>query len=193
MVGLGNPGPEYARTRHNAGFMLADALAHAWAFGAFRRSGPARVTRGQVGDVSVALIKPHTYMNRSGAAIRPLLAEPEFDAARQLLVVTDDAALPLGTFRLRARGSHGGHRGLESVEHALGSRGYARLRIGVGPQPASMLMEDYVLEEFSDAELAELAELLPVLGDAVSCWVTDGIGVAMNRFNRRPRPPQPED
>ena len=131
-------------------------------------------------------------MNRIGAAIRPLLADPEFAAARDLLVVTDDAALPLGTFRLRARGTHGGHRGLESVEHALRSRDYARLRIGVGPQPATMPMEDYVLEEFTDAELDELLTLLPTMGDAVACWATEGIGPAMNRFNRRPQPPEPQ-
>ena len=190
-MGLGNPGPEYARTRHNAGFLLAEALAGAWALGAFRRNGPARVTRGVYHNVSVALIKPQTYMNRSGAAIRPLLADSEFDASRDLLVVTDDAALPLGTFRLRARGSHGGHRGLESVEHALRSRDYARLRIGVGPQPETMPMEDYVLEEFTDAELDDLLTLLPTVGEAVACWVTEGIGPAMNTFNRRPRPPEP--
>jgi len=185
VVGLGNPGPEYARTRHNAGFILADALARAWSLGTFRRRGPARVTQGSVGDAAVALIKPQTYMNRSGAAVRLLLTEPDFDPTHHLLVVTDDAALPLGTFRLRARGSHGGHRGLESVEHALASREYARLRIGVGPQPAGVILEDYVLEEFADAELEELGKLLPELCDAVTCWVTDGVAVAMNRYNKR--------
>jgi PTH1 family peptidyl-tRNA hydrolase len=168
--------------------VLADALAAAWDFGAFRRSGPARVSRGTVDGTPVQLLKPQTFMNRSGGAVRHLVADPEFDARRDLLILVDEAALPLGTYRLRPRGSNGGHRGLESVETAVGSREYARLRIGVGPQPATQLMEDYVLEEFTGAELAALRDLLPALCDAVTCWVTEGIEVAMNRFNRRPRP-----
>lgn len=166
--------------------MLADALAQAWSLGAFRRAGPSRAARGTVEDTPVLVVKPQTYMNRSGAALRPLLDEPDFDPARHLLILTDDAAIPLGTLRLRARGSHGGHRGLESVETALGSREYCRLRIGVGPQPSGLLMEDYVLEEFSSAELDEIQTLMPTLCDAVTCWITQGIEEAMNRFNRRP-------
>lgn len=160
----------------------------AWEFGPFRRDGPVRISRGTVAGTPVRLIKPLTYMNRSGSALRSLLSDADFDPPRDLLVLVDEAALPLGRFRLRARGSHGGHRGLESVELALGSREYARLRIGVGPQPPEQPLEDYVLERFAKDELEVLRDLLPELCEAVTCWVTDGTEVAMNRFNRRRRP-----
>jgi PTH1 family peptidyl-tRNA hydrolase len=144
-----------------------------------------------VDDTPVQLVKPQTFMNRSEAAIRHVLADAALDPRHDLLVLVDEAALPLGRYRLRARGSHGGHRGLESVEEAVGSREYARLRIGVGPQPPTQPMEDYVLEEFTTGELAVLRDLLPLLCEAVTCWVTDGVEVAMNRYNRRP-PPAPD-
>lgn len=124
-------------------------------------------------------------MNRSGAAVRPLLVrglEPE----RELLVVCDDLALPLGTFRIRARGSSGGHNGLESIEAALGSRDYARLRIGIGPKPDEVNDQaDWVLEPLTRDEWTALDELMPTMCDAVDCWVADGVEAAMNRFNRR--------
>jgi PTH1 family peptidyl-tRNA hydrolase len=168
--------------------MLADALVGAWDLGPFRRDGSVRVSRGTVEGRSVRLIKPLAYMNRSGPALRLLLGDADFDPAHDLLVLVDEAALPLGSFRLRARGSHGGHRGLESVELALGTREYARLRIGVGPQPPAEPLEAYVLERFARDELEVLRDLLPELCQAVTCWVTEGIEVAMNRFNRRRRP-----
>jgi PTH1 family peptidyl-tRNA hydrolase len=125
-------------------------------------------------------------MNLSGDAISPLLASSTFDPSRDLLVVVDDIALPLGSFRLRARGSAGGHNGLQSIEDALGTDQYARLRIGIGPVPDWIDdTADYVLESFDRDELATLADLLPTLADAVECWLVDGIEPAMNRFNRR--------
>ncbi len=126
-------------------------------------------------------------MNRSGEALAPLLRRPGFDL-RNLMVLVDDTALPLGSFRLRARGSAGGHHGLESVEQALGSREYARVRIGIGPVPEGV--EDlaaFVLAPFGRGEAAVLRELLPMLGDAVECWLEEGIEHAMNRFNRKRR------
>jgi PTH1 family peptidyl-tRNA hydrolase len=125
-------------------------------------------------------------MNRSGDAMRPLLATSGFDPAHDLLVLVDDLALPLGSLRLRAKGSAGGHNGLESVEDALGSQEYARLRIGVGPLPEDVDDQaDYVLANFEPEELTTLASLLPALVDAVECWLTEGVEAAMNRFNRR--------
>lgn len=187
VVGLGNPGAEYADTRHNAGFLLADALANRWQL-AFRRAPQALAASGTVAGQPLLLIKPHTYMNNSGTALLPLLAHPEFDPARDLLILVDDGALPLETFRLRARGSSGGHNGLESVESALASRVYSRLRIGIGPIPQDVTdLADWVLAPFTEQEGRILTGLLPQMADAVECWVTDGIETAMNRFNKKPR------
>lgn len=184
-MGLGNPGPEYARTRHNAGFRLIDSLVTAWQLPAFRRDRRARVTSGRHGDRDVGLIKPYTYMNRSGAALTPLTADPEFDASRDLLVLVDDAALPLGRFRLRATGSAGGHNGLKSIQGALRSQEYARLRIGVGPVPTlTDDLADFVLEPMSTEDAAALDDMLDPMTEAVDCWVSQDIDAAMNRFNR---------
>jgi peptidyl-tRNA hydrolase, PTH1 family len=163
---------------------LAELVAERWRLPAFRRAGPARVTTGAVEGATVVIVKPQTYMNLSGAALRPLLAEPDFEAARNLLVLVDDAAIPLGTFRVRARGSAGGHNGLKSVEATLRTREYARLRIGVGPVPPGV--EDlaaFVLAPFAAEELDALDPRWPVMVDAVACWMRDGIDTAMQRFN----------
>jgi len=163
-------------------------VADRWRLPAFRRSGPARVTLGEWAGLRAAVVKPQTYMNLSGAALRPLLAEPGFDPARDLLVLVDDAAIPVGTFRLRARGSAGGHNGLRSVEDTLRSREYARLRIGVGPVPEGIDdLADYVTDPFTREEMEALDPLWPVMVDAVECWVADGIEEAMLRFNKTAR------
>ena len=186
MVALGNPGSAYATTRHNAGFILGDALAARWQFPAFKYAGRALVTQGTVEDQPVQVVKPQTYMNLSGEALHPMLAQPGFDSSRDLLVVVDDKALPIGRLRLRARGSAGGHRGLESVEATLDSRDYARLRIGVGPVPEHLHdWADYLLAPFTRHELTIVTDLLPTLCAAVECWLAEGIDAAMNRFNRR--------
>lgn len=135
------------------------------------------------------IIKPQTYMNLSGDAVAPLLREPAFVPSRDLLVLVDDAALPLGSFRLRSRGSSGGHNGLKSIQAAVGSRAYARLRIGTGPVPEGADLADFDLAPFHRDELQALQELFPTLVEATTVWVTDGIETAMNRFNRR-RPPR---
>lgn len=184
-MGLGNPGPEYARTRHNAGFRLIDHVVSEWGLPPFRRDRRARVTSGNRDDLAVGLIKPHTYMNRSGAALAPLIDDAEFDASRDLLVLVDDAALPLGRFRLRAQGTAGGHNGLKSIQGALRSQEYARLRIGVGPvPPLTDDLADFVLEQMGPEDYATLEEMLDPMTEAVDCWVSQGIDTAMNRFNR---------
>lgn len=127
-------------------------------------------------------------MNRSGAAVAPLLAQPGFDPARGLLVLVDDSALPLGRFRLRGTGSAGGHNGLKSIEGVLRRQDYARLRIGVGPKPPEFDdLADFVLGKFEPEELEVLEPLLPVMAEAVECWLEEGIERAMNRFNRAPQ------
>ena len=184
-MGLGNPGSEYEGTRHNAGFMLADHLAARWGLGPFRREGPARLARGTRNDEPVLLIKPQTYVNRSGAVLYPFRTEPELDPSRDLLVMLDDVALPVGKFRLRARGSPGGHNGLKSVEGALRTQEYARLRIGAGPLPPEYDdMADYVLDRFTEEEGQTIVTLLDPMADAVECWLAEGIESAMNRYNR---------
>ena len=131
------------------------------------------------------LLKPQTWMNRSGAALAPLLADPAFDPAQHLLVLVDDVATPSGRFRLRGAGSSGGHNGLKSVEGVLRRQDYARLRIGIGPVPPDTDdLADYVLGEFSRDELASLDALLDPMAEAVECWVAEGIERAMSRFNR---------
>jgi PTH1 family peptidyl-tRNA hydrolase len=132
------------------------------------------------------VLKPQTYMNLSGDALLALRNVPDFDPARHLLILVDDAALPLGTFRLRARGSSGGHNGLESVEQALESRDYPRLRIGIGPVPEGVRdLAEFVLGPFIPEETAVLRNLIPSMAEAVDCWMTEGIETAMNRYNRR--------
>jgi PTH1 family peptidyl-tRNA hydrolase len=184
-VGLGNPGPEYSETRHNAGFRLADHLAARWRLGEFRRGDQARLAEGDWDSHRVRLLKPLTYMNRSGAVLAPLRASPDFDPSRDLLILVDDVALPLGRFRLRGAGSSGGHNGLKSIEGALQRQDYARLRIGVGPAPPDLDdLADFVLAEFEPAERETLAQLLEPMSEAVECWLEEGIEKAMSRFNR---------
>jgi peptidyl-tRNA hydrolase, PTH1 family len=184
-VGLGNPGPEYFETRHNAGFRLADHLAMRWELGEFRRGDRARTVEGTWDSHPVRLVKPLTYMNRSGAVLAPLRALPDFDPSRDLLILVDDVALPLGRFRLRGAGSSGGHNGLKSVEGTLQRQDYARLRIGVGPQPPGLEdLADFVLAEFEPQEREALGQLLEPMSEAVECWLEEGIEKAMSKFNR---------
>jgi peptidyl-tRNA hydrolase, PTH1 family len=172
VVGLGNPGPEYAATRHNAGFWLADALVAHWGFAPFRRGERARFTAGDVGGAPVRILKPTTYMNSSGAALASLRAEPAFNPASDLLVLVDDFQIPSGTFRLRGEGSSGGHNGLKSIEAALQSQAYSRLRIGVGPLPEGVSdWSEYVLAPFDPEQVEQLEALKPQLIDAVETWL----------------------
>jgi len=174
VVGLGNLGPEYAATRHNAGFWLADALVARWGFPPFRRGERARVTQGAVDGVPVRVLKPTTYMNSSGAALASLRADPGVDPARDLLILVDDFAIPTGTFRLRDEGSAGGHNGLKSIESALLSQQYARLRIGVGPLPEGVSdWSEYVLAAFTPEQREQVEAIMPQLVDVVTQWVKE--------------------
>jgi peptidyl-tRNA hydrolase, PTH1 family len=172
-------------TRHNAGFRLADHLAARWQLGAFRRGDRARAAQGAWHGLPVQVLKPQTYMNRSGAALTPFKSLPDFDPSRHLLILVDDVALPLGRFRLRGAGSAGGHNGLKSVEGVLQRQDYARLRIGIGPAPPEVDdLADFVLDEFSREEAAEITKLLDPMSEAVEVWLEHGIEKAMNQFNR---------
>ena len=172
VVGLGNPGPEYAATRHNAGFWLADALVARWGLPPFRRGERARVTEGDVDGTPVRVLKPTTFMNSSGAALASLRADPAFDPARELLILVDDFAIPAGTFRLRTEGSAGGHNGLKSIESALQSQQYPRLRIGVGPLPEGVSdWSEYVLAPFTPEQQEQVEAVMPEMIDAVEKWL----------------------
>jgi peptidyl-tRNA hydrolase, PTH1 family len=183
VCGLGNPGPEYEATRHNVGWWLLDRLKQDWKFGDFRRHGIALIAQGLLEDRNVVLLKPLTYMNRSGVALLPLLTEPEFNPTTDLLVVVDDTALPVGRLRFRAKGSAGGHNGLKSVEAALATRDYARLRIGVGEKLEGQDLADHVLSEFETEDEAKVVDLLPRAADGVRAWIQYGTERAV-RYNR---------
>ena len=162
-----------------------DHLAARWRLGPFRRGERTREAAGPVNGRDVRLIKPQTYMNRSGAALAPLLAGGAFDPATDLLVLVDDVATDLGRFRLRGAGSSGGHNGLKSIEGTLRRQDYARLRIGIGPVPPDVDdLADFVLGAFTREERSVINDLLDPMADAVEGWIADGIEKAMSRFNR---------
>ena len=184
IVGLGNPGKEYERTRHNVGWWVVDHLADVWHFDGWRKDGDARVANGTVGNVKVRLIKPQTYMNLSGAVLRPYMRRPFWAAATDLIVVVDEVALPLGKYRFRARGSAGGHNGLKSIESVVKSQEYPRLRIGIAPEDPGRrgALSDYVLDDFGKREEAVVRDLFPTLTEALTRWTKDGIVPVMNTY-----------
>lgn len=184
VVGLGNPGAEYDDTRHNVGWWVVDRFAYDHDFEPFSRRAGSLETRCDVGGRTMLLVKPRTYMNRSGLALAPLWRIGGFEVERDLLVVADDANLDVGRVRFRPGGGAGGHNGLKSVAAALGTNAYARLRIGVGIVPAGADLSDWVLSPMPEEDEDRIVEMLPELGDAVNVWAEEGVEVAMNRFNR---------
>lgn len=182
VVGLGNPGERYRRTRHNVGFMVIDALARRGGAEAPREEAEAWVAATRLAEAPALLVKPLTFMNRSGAAVGRL-AEAHAAAPAELLVVEDDVALELGTLRLRARGGHGGHNGLRSIIEALGTEEFARVRVGVRRGEAPDDLAGYVLSDFEPDEVLVVQEVVGWAADAVEYWARDGIEAAMSRFN----------
>jgi PTH1 family peptidyl-tRNA hydrolase len=183
VVGLGNPGAEYAGTRHNAGFLLVEKLAEKWQAGWTNESRfRARVARAERNGKKVLLCEPQTFMNLSGEAVGALVKFYQLPLA-QVLVVVDDADLPFGEIRLRPGGGSGGHHGLESVMQHLGSREYARLRIGIGRRNEVRAITDYVLGKFDAAGQELLEQVLSRAADQVECWFSDGLQKAMSQFN----------
>jgi len=184
VLGLGNPGPDYDATRHNVGWWVVDRLTYDWGFGPFRREGRALVSEGIVDGEEVRLVKPTTFMNRSGQALRSLRDVDGFDPSEDLLVVVDDASMDVGRVRFRPAGGPGGHNGLKSIAGALRSDRYARLRIGVGRKPEGVELSDWVLSPMPDDDEEVVVTLLPELAEAVRVWMSEGVEAAMNRFNR---------
>ena len=183
IVGLGNPGAEYAKTRHNAGFLLVEELADRWRVDwKNERKFNARMARAERHGHRVLLCQPQTFMNLSGETVGAVVGFYRLPRTR-ILVAVDDADLPLGELRLRAGGSSGGHHGLESIEQHLGSREFARLRLGIGRQDGAREITDYVLSRFDRVEAALMEKVLDRAASQTECWLNDGIQKAMNQFN----------
>jgi peptidyl-tRNA hydrolase, PTH1 family len=183
IVGLGNPGADYAKTRHNAGFLFVEKLAELWQCGwTNERKFQARMARAERGGKKVLLCEPQTFMNLSGESVA---AAQQFYQLplEKILVVVDDADLPLGEIRLRPSGGSGGHHGLESVTQHLGSKEYARLRIGIGRKNEARQITGHVLGKFSADESRLLEKVLERAAQQIECWLTAGLQKAMNQFN----------
>ncbi|MEO6910209.1 MAG: aminoacyl-tRNA hydrolase [Edaphobacter sp.] len=197
IVGLGNPGIEYQFTPHNAGFLAVDRIAEDCGVVLTNRRGRALTARARLAGQDVLLAKPETFMNLSGLSVAALVRELEIAVpSEDLIVLYDELAIPLGTIRIRERGSAGGHNGVKSISGVLGTEEWLRIRIGIG-KPA---LEDgrevkaggkeYLLSQFCKQELAVLDEVLDRARNAVEVVLTKGVGAAMNEFNRRPDGPE---
>ena len=182
IVGLGNPGAEYERTRHNLGFMLIDKLAEQLNVQVRRDECRSLIGRSSMGNAKVELVKPQTYMNLSGEAVSCLLKK-DGRSVNRLVVISDDLALPFGTIRVRARGSHGGQNGLRSIIDCLKTNEFTRLRIGIQPEHPISNARNYVLEKFSKSDLEAVEKILEASADAIRTIVSDGAEQAMARFN----------
>ena len=182
IVGLGNPGAEYASTRHNLGFMLVDLLASEANAQVKRTECRALIGRAEIDGRTVELAKPQTYMNLSGEAVKCLLQKEE-RCRERLIVISDDLALPFGKIRVRSQGSHGGQNGLRSIIDLLGTNEFTRLRIGIAPEHPISNAKNYVLERFSKGEQEKVEDILKISAEAIRAIVNDGVEKAMAEFN----------
>lgn len=182
VIGLGNPGPEYAKTRHNLGFMLVDLLATQLQTQIKREECRSLIGRGLIDNQTVELAKPQTYMNLSGEAISCLLVK-ENRSLEKLVVISDDLALPFGTIRVRPKGTHGGQNGLRSIIDCLKTQEFTRLRIGIQPEHPVNDASRFVLENFPKGDTETLEQVLDKAADAVRSIITAGVDEAMARFN----------
>lgn len=183
IVGLGNPGSEYERTRHNIGFLVVDELARRHNISINKRGGRALSGDGLVGQSRVFLMKPQTFMNLSGEAVAAFLRQKPL-SHENICVVTDDIALPLGKLRLRGAGSAGGHNGLKSLIAHLHGQDFPRLRFGVGAPRDSSVQVDYVLGTFARSEAKDVDDGIDRAVLALETWFAEGLEPAMNQFNR---------
>jgi PTH1 family peptidyl-tRNA hydrolase len=186
VAGLGNPGPRYDGTRHNVGFRVVDRLAQRFSIPMQERKFPAHWGEGRIGSRKVVLVKPMTYMNRSGEAVGPILRYYRLPP-EALLVVHDDLDLPLGRIRIARRGGTGGHRGVASIIQALGGGEFARLKLGIGRPRHREPVETFVLDGFYSDELEAAEEMVDRGAAAAVAVLEEGLEAAMNRFNQRPK------
>ncbi|HEX3152561.1 MAG TPA: aminoacyl-tRNA hydrolase [Gemmataceae bacterium] len=190
VVGLGNPGPKYSGTRHNIGFMVVDYLAAAPGVVAWRSRFESQIAQANDGAEQVLLLKPETFMNLSGRAVRAVIDFYRVKVA-DVLIVCDDIALPLGKLRARAKGSDGGQKGLRSIQEHLRTADYSRLRIGVGSPGEHTDAADYVLSRFKPGERTAVDDAIAQAAQAVLLWIRGGIDGCMNKVNGEPKPPKP--
>ncbi|MBK7404449.1 MAG: aminoacyl-tRNA hydrolase [Phycisphaerales bacterium] len=188
IVGLGNPGSQYAKTRHNAGFMVVDRLVDRHARGTVVKARfSADCVEASIASQKCLLVKPVTYMNLSGQSVLQALQFYKVPVA-DVLVLTDDLAIPVGSIRLRAGGGPGGHNGLADIERRLGTGEYPRCRIGIGPKPPMFDQAAFVLSRFAEEELVPLRSSVEAAADATEAFVASGLTTAMNRFNAKLKP-----
>lgn len=185
LIGLGNPGARYRRTRHNVGYMVLDEIGRRHGGTTERERSHCLLGNVDVDGVPLTLAWPVLFMNRSGPAVRALLASEGAEPG-EALVICDDLAVPFGALRLRRQGSHGGHNGLRSIIEALDTREFPRLRVGIGPAGSSSEHVDFVLGAFPPEERERLPEVIGAAADCALSVVRDGLEQAMNRFNRKP-------
>ena len=186
IVGLGNPGPEYELTPHNLGFLTINLIAHRLGLEVRNRQCRALTTRAVIAGTPVILAKPETYMNLSGLSVRELVEEHQVDVKADLIVIYDELDLPFGAIRIRQRGGTAGHNGMESIQGALGTDEFLRIRLGIAPDRKVSDGAKYVLTPFRKAQDAVVDEMLDAAADAVEVIVKDGPAAAMNRYNRKP-------
>lgn len=191
IVGLGNPGIEYQFTPHNIGFLAVDRIAERCGVMVENRHCKALTARARIGKEEVLLAKPETYMNLSGLSVLELINKYEVDRQKDLLVMYDELDLPLGTIRIRERGSSAGHKGMESILGALGTQEIRRMRLGIAPDHPVKDGSRYVLSQFRKSQLGALDEMLDKAADAVEVILDHGIAEAMNRYNRK-KPEEPD-
>src|SRR5438477_6101505 len=182
IVGLGNPGIEYQFTPHNLGFLTVDRIAGDHKLEIRNRQCRALTARTKIGQEQVVLAKPETFMNLSGVAVRELLESLELKPESDLIVIYDELDLPMGTIRIRERGSSAGHNGMKSIIGALGTQEFLRIRVGIAP-------EKKILKPFRKAQLKQMDQVLDLAAEAVHVILREGRSAAMNRFNRKPEPP----
>lgn len=183
IAGLGNPTREYENTRHNIGFMAVDALADKYNISVMDCRHRALVGKGVIGGTKVVLVKPLTYMNLSGEAIRAVVDYYKVDAESELIVIYDDISLDVGQLRIRKKGSAGGHNGIKNIIANLGSDTFLRIKVGVGEKPKGYDLADYVLGHFSKEEMKVMAESLEKVDGAVNMMLEDQVDMAMNNYN----------
>jgi len=184
IIGLGNPTVKYENTRHNVGFKVMDGIAqNAGLSFAMESKFKAEIAKGLWGSEQVLLVKPQTFMNLSGEALALIMGYFKVEVA-DILIVYDDLSLDMGMLRFRANGSDGGHNGIKSIIKSLGgSKDFARLKVGIGPQPPYMPSEKFVLGEFTSQEQLLLADVVKYSVDAIQCFINSGISEAQNKFN----------